>query len=368
MIIERLDHDSINIIRIKRQRITELFVTALPKANENSSSLFSRLAQHLQRHDAEIVKMDMFGADETFTENLSMMEKVFGQINWPVTSVVTNRLGDQNIAGVQVHAVSGVVVETISMNGYPVGRRFEDAQAIYCLLGGVHADDVSKSPENQTLETLEKLEQGLHLAGMALTDLVRTWFYNNNILGLYNEFNAVRTKFYREKSIFDGLIPASTGMGGSNPAHAALVAGALAMQFKNSDVSITEIPSPMQCSANDYGSSFSRAVEITLPDHRRLLISGTASIDSSGKTVHVGDIDSQITLTLEIIEAILRSRGMDYSDVTRSIAYFKPEEPVKTQAFDEFGLSPEHMIIVQNDICRDDLLFEIEVDAIAISE
>ena len=60
-----------------------------------------------------------------------------------------------------------------------------------------------------------------------------------------------------------------------------------------------------------------------LPDHRRLYVSGTASIEPSGKTAHIGDPAKQISLTMEVVAAILESRRMTWADVSRAIAYFK---------------------------------------------
>ena len=45
--------------------------------------------------------------------------------------------------------------------------------------------------------------------------------------------------------------------------------------------------------AYDYGSAFSRGMRIDLNGLTILLISGTASIDEAGQTVHVGDFRAQ---------------------------------------------------------------------------
>ena len=49
--------------------------------------------------------------------------------------------------------------------------------------------------------------------------------------------------------------------------------------------------------AYDYKSSFSRGLRIDLNGLRILLISGTASIDEQGNTVHVGDFSAQLRRT-----------------------------------------------------------------------
>jgi enamine deaminase RidA (YjgF/YER057c/UK114 family) len=115
-----------------------------------------------------------------------------------------------------------------------------------------------------------------------------------------------------------------------------------------------------------YGSSFSRAVEVGLPGSRRVLVSGTASIAPSGESVHLGDVDRQVARTVEVVEAILTSRGMTLDNATRAYVYFKyaKDAPAFQRYCDGRGLSLP-AIVAAMDVCRDDLLFEIELDAAA---
>ena len=46
-------------------------------------------------------------------------------------------------------------------------------------------------------------------------------------------------------------------------------------------------------------------IELDLQDHRRLYVSGMANIDANGKTVHIGDPESQVEMTMKIVRAIL---------------------------------------------------------------
>jgi hypothetical protein len=68
---------------------------------------------------------------------------------------------------------------------------------------------------------------------------------------------------------------------------------------------------------------------------------------------------------MEVVGAILQSRGMNFSDIKRAIAYF--QHPLFKPYFDSWCASRDlrrlPFIAVNCDICRDDLLFEIEVDA-----
>jgi enamine deaminase RidA (YjgF/YER057c/UK114 family) len=201
---------------------------------------------------------------------------------------------------------------------------------------------------------------------MDFSNVIRTWFYNQDITSWYKEFNLVRNKFFLERGIFKRLIPASTAIGKHSSIDTAIVAGALAIQGKVKDIHVCALPSPLQKPAMDYGSSFSRAVELTLPDHRRLYISGTASIEQDGNTIYPDDVSAQMKHSIDVIDAILKSRQMDWSDITRAVAFFKHATNVTilrdycfTNKLPDFPV-----IVTMADICRDDLLFEMEIDAI----
>jgi len=252
------------------------------------------------------------------------------------------------------------------LEGRRVGTLFED-QFSRCLrlVGLLPADVTSPRPE-QTDAIFQQMEAALASQGMTFANVVRTWFYNDDILAWYHDFNGVRNAFFRQREVFDGMMPASTGVAGRNAIGAGLISGLIAIEAKDPAVKAFAVPSVLQSSAADYGSSFSRAAELDLPDHRRLYVSGTASIDRSGRTVFVGDCRAQVKQTMEVVQAILRSRGMDWTQVTRSLAYFKraPDAYLFEAYRKESGLPLFPAIVVENDICRDDLLFEIEVDAI----
>ena len=52
----------------------------------------------------------------------------------------------------------------------------------------------------------------------------------SRILDWYGDFNRTRDAFFSSRGIFDGLVPASTGMAGSNPQGTALNTGASSKQ------------------------------------------------------------------------------------------------------------------------------------------
>ncbi|MCH8182160.1 MAG: hypothetical protein IID55_03150 [Proteobacteria bacterium] len=199
-----------------------------------------------------------------------------------------------------------------------------------------------------------------------MSHVVRRWVWMEDILDWYEDFNRIRRGFFTEHGVYDRMLPASTLVGDRNAAGAAIIADVLAIQPLDAPVSTSTVRSPLQCPAEDYGSSFSRAVEVNFPDCRYLYVSGTASIDADGATLHVGDTAAQIDRTFEVVGALLASRGMTWRDVTRGIAYFRNavDAPLYHQYCREHGLTDLPVIVAESTICRDDLLFEIQVDGI----
>jgi len=70
-------------------------------------------------------------------------------------------------------------------------------------------------------------------------------------------------------------------------------------------------------------SSFSRGFRIDIKGVTILLISGTASIDEYGKTLHEGDFRAQTLRTYQNITALLASEGATWKDVVRTTCYLR---------------------------------------------
>jgi enamine deaminase RidA (YjgF/YER057c/UK114 family) len=140
------------------------------------------------------------------------------------------------------------------------------------------------------------------------------------------------------------------------------------VQAPEGSATVREVPSPLQCPSLEYGSAFSRAVLLTEPGSRRMLVSGTASVEPNGRSAHAGNLPKQIELTMEVVRAILASRGFDFCDVTRATAYFKNIQDMSAfeawQAEHDLEFLP--LVVAQADVCRDELLFEIELDSIML--
>jgi len=120
-----------------------------------------------------------------------------------------------------------------------------------------------------------------------------------------------------------------------------------------------------------YGSAFSRGMRIDLNGLTILLISGTASIDDAGRTVHPGDLRAQTRRTFDNITALMASEGATWHDIVRTTCYlrdierdYKEFNEERTAFYQEQKLDPLPASTgIQVILCRPDLLVEIEAIA-----
>ena len=118
--------------------------------------------------------------------------------------------------------------------------------------------------------------------------------------------------------------------------------------------------------APEYGSAFSRGMKLCLPDKTLLFVSGTASVDEAGGTVHFGDARRQIERMLRNVQELLTPQGASFMDVVQTISYLKTaadydlfQELIHQR---DLGLMPNTVVVA--DVCRPELLCEIEMIAV----
>jgi len=359
----------LHVVRLPRGSFEQAFITVLPLPGDTPVSMFARLAQYLGEHpELTVIRQDVFGLHGP--PQAGAEPNIRSRSGVELTNTWLEEDGEQDLAttGIYVCATSGIKATPIMVDGHMVGDVFEDEYARYCVVGNLHSDDASASREDQAQVTFEKMERSLRCANMDFSNVIRTWFFIEDILDWYGPFNKVRTAFYTNRKVFQAVLPASTGIGAYNATHSALIAALFAVDFKDGRSTACELDSPLQGPAPAYGSSFSRAVELATPDHRWVSVSGTASIAPSGETAHVDDVDAQIDLTMRVVHAILDARKMGWEDVVRGIIYFRHHEDVPKFAdyCQAHNLPPMPTVVTDGVVCRDDLLFEVEVDAVAV--
>ncbi len=342
---------------VKTKREMEIATLRLPTHFEHCVAFHScgdpnrALRSVLQERNAVVLSQFVFAGNSLYSE------------------LISNAGGastDGGFCSMQAVALSGIIPQPVLCGGRKIGFTYEDGCARYCRLSGLLPADSAASRAAQARSAFERAATALAQNGFRFADAVRTWIYLDRLLEWYDEFNAVRNAFFKEAEIHGSRVPASTGIGAGNPFGAALTMDVFAVQPKISGFTVRAVASPLQNPALDYNSSFSRAVELGSPTHRKLLLSGTASIAPDGKTVHQDEPEKQIRRTMDVVKAMLESREMNWKNLFRGVAYFKDMAllPIYRRVASELDIPRFPLAIARADICRRDLVFEIEADAV----
>jgi len=335
--------------------------------NVADSSIIQNAVDYLKTLNAKAASFRLFG-NRTDVEQACRFLGALPDENLCPALAMIEKDNTPSPLRIQIHAVAQMRSEPLYFEDALVGRSFEDDSAAYYKLT-ILPESLQDSKYAQTKEIFEKAHNILASFGLGFSNTIRTWLYAADILSWYDELNRARNEFFTAHGIYGKLVPASTGIGMDNPTGAALAIQVLAVAVKSNEVRIQAAQSPLQNPALDYKSSFSRGVQLFAPDHQRLSVSGTASIDKDGKTAFVDDAAAQTDLTMRVVQGILDKAQMNWSDAVSGLVYFKHAK--------DFGLFDaycrKHEIALPHvkicaDVCRDDLLFELELDAVKQSQ
>jgi hypothetical protein len=248
------------------------------------------------------------------------------------------------------------------------------------LIGSVQ----SFSDQNCKLNSEYVFEELLHifnLAGFPLKSIVRQWNYIEDILGFdgqeqrYQAFNNARSNVYGVQFEENGY-PAATGIG--------MNCGGIIIEFlavQSDDLKSFPINNPSQIAAHTYSKNvlageecvlkttpkFERARYLELFGKKMIFISGTASIIGE-RTVGVGNPAEQTEITINNIKQLYSNDILEklsqesltpkYGHARVYVKNRKDYAAIKRTFKSHFGNLPVVYIIA--DICRNDLLVEIE--------
>ena len=358
--------------KVQSASAAEIYITAVPKdcpaSQGDIAELFAGIVKILNKEQASILQERVFiieGAQEKIS---AARQKAYGRTDDGVAPsfLISKEGGCGAISGVQVHAVAGVKKpEVVTAGGKACGRIIKTPKCSYVTLSAISGDKSSQRAE-QAREMLEKAEKALKQLGGGFSCVPRTWMWLGDILSWYGEFNKVRNQFFTELGLIGKgsrqSMPASTGIGLSLTRDGQFGMDLTAVLEPAGTIEFLSAGGKQQCALN-YGSAFSRASRAASPAGETVFVSGTASIDTLGATTHIGDAKGQIEATIENVRAILKDMNCSDRDVVQVIAYSKTQEV--EDAFVEFKKRLDWpWIMAICDICRDDLLFEIEATAI----
>ena len=279
---------------------------------------------------------------------------------------------------VHYKSLSGIAYTVVEQDGYK----------------SVHAAGLAGTPADSILESSEKAFDNamkiLEAEGLSIHHIIRQWNYIENISRVegfeeehqnYQVFNDVRSHYY-EKGTFDNGYPAATGIG--------MTTGGVIIDFialsPSDQISVKPIQNPGQIDAHRYSElvlkgtpseglqqkcspKFERAKLVTIGSGHYIYVSGTASIRGE-KTMHVDDVEKQTLTTIENIFQLFSKENQEslglkfdvsqirFSHLRAYVKYNKDIPLVKKIC--ESKLNSNSSLFLISDICREDLLVEIE--------
>ncbi len=350
---------------------TEFYISAAPKTkaplHEQAEQTFSGIRDTLHSKKARIFQERVFAAESAIEKISQIRRQVYDDIDDGVNpSYLVCKPGlSGQFAGVQVHAVStNHPMEVIHVDAIPSGRVVHMPCCRYLGLSAVSVPQGGQ-PMQQAKAMLEKAETALKKFGADFLSVPRTWIWLHDIVSWYDDFNQVRNEFFKERGILvkkgRSPMPASTGIGLS-PANGAMCEMDLTAVLQPSGSIEYLQAGGKQQSAFEYGSAFSRASRAITPAGKTVFASGTASIDAGGATTNIGDAASQINTTIENVQAVLHDMKCNKKDIVQVTAYCKT--PEVEQTFNEIKKGFDWpWVTMICDICRSELLFEVEAAA-----
>jgi len=347
---------------------TEIYITATPEAGPpqlQAESLYRRVADVLRQSGCRIMQERLFASQDAQTTAMAARARAYGDLD---DGVLPTRLAARGcpgqIVGVQVHAVRSETAPRVIVSGNAARARLLQLGTANWLIGSGFVGHNAADGPAQTRTAFELAEQTLMQAGAGMKDVVRTWIWMDDILGWYGPFNQVRTRFFTERGMMDaaGKMPASTGIGVS-PADGYRCAIDVFAAWGQPDIARRFHAAGNQRSAYEYGSAFSRAAYARTPGGVTVFCSGTAAIDSAGRTCFVGDARGQIRMTIENVQAVLRDMQVGDADVVQALVYCVDRQVEEAFIADYGAELPWPCLTMLGDVCRPDLLFEVEVTA-----
>ncbi len=223
---------------------------------------------------------------------------------------------------------------------------------------------VTIAADAQTRDVFGQLQRQLTQCGAALAPhCQRTWLFAKDVDVFYEGMVRARTALFAAS----GLTPethyiSSTGIEGAGAHPFAVITMDAYSCLDITPAQVSYLHSDdMLCRTDRYQVTFERGTCLDYADRRHLLISGTASIDADGQTLHEGDVMRQCDRALDNVAALLASRGAGLADLQYVIVYLRDAsdyDQIRRRLSNVCNHVP--MVIVQGAVCRPAWLIEIE--------
>lgn len=376
----------IEIRTSERETFTECHVTASPgtpaAAGPAAEQLFATVAAALIEHRIQPVQEKLYGLTQVRDEVMRHRDSVYRlrglDRTMPATWIEGAPLHPGGFSGLQIWGVvprdGRPCVSTVENPVTGRARVWTGAGFRMLHLPGVRGTlpggGLTPARADQAAQMFANVGAGLAAHGMKYTDVKRTWIYVARLLEWYVELNRVRTAHYRRHGLgVEGgsEFPASTGIMGRSDGEECLMDVLAVENLRPGGVVATALNrSAKQHASFNYGSSFSRGMTFEIEGRRTVHVSGTASINTAGLSTHIGDPEHQCLDTLLSIAALLAEQGGGLEHITSATLFCKNraawEAWERTVRLLRLPFFPK--ICVLADVCRDDLLVEMEAVAV----
>lgn len=350
----------------------ELYVTAVPAsrapAAAQAAGVCAGIHAALQAHDAWVMEERVFATSNALELICAARTRSYlpraGGVRPLRIEIDPGTTGE--IAGLQVHALCGVPKpEELCLDDLPTGRLIRIKDCGFLTLSAISSPEAGP-PRAQAFRSFEKAEMLLKRAGGDFFSIARTWWWLKDICSWYGDFNQARSEFYSQRGLVGKAgrrhrLPASTGIG-MRPANGAACALDVVAILARQDPTRCFDGAGNQQSAFNYGSAFSRVSRTATPGGETAFVSGTAAINNKGQSCHIGNAAAQIDDTVANVRAVLSDMQCRDAQVVQAIAYCKTPEVAQVWRAKQATV-PWPVLTVLADVCRDELLFELEAAA-----
>jgi enamine deaminase RidA (YjgF/YER057c/UK114 family) len=314
------------------------------------------------------------GARERYLKNLKIESSPLSYVEGDPTSGVP-------VSSIEIYGISTADKQVKinyyqdSENGQTMGTVVQTPTSKSLYLFGLKVANHGTMSTYQEFKTLyQTLQRYLKENNFTPEDIVRTWIYLSDISKNYGDFNTARREYFEENKVEYAAssqeLPASTCIGGRASRESEMLINAICIDKKIQHPIIKRIYNKFQNEAEGssylFRPTFSRALLIEDEGLMELQVSGTASINETGETVYLDDPYQQIKKTLLNVGALLEQVDMDFSDFCESTCFFKQAEYYRDflEVAKELKIGAFSNSFVVGDVCRDNLLFEL--DGIAV--
>ncbi|MFA6294945.1 MAG: Rid family hydrolase [Candidatus Paceibacterota bacterium] len=201
-----------------------------------------------------------------------------------------------------------------------------------------------------------------------LENSIRTWIYVRDIDNNYSGMVKARREFFAR----EGLTPqtrfiASTGIEGKPKEKNCFVSMDALSFSKLDEKQIIRISAPSHLNpTHEYGVTFERGTRLDFGDRSHLYISGTASIDKTGKIMYINDVKKQTQRVFENINALMKPHKSSVKDLMYMIVYLRnmTDFSAVKKVVDKMKINDKPIFYVEGAVCRPGWLVEIEGSAI----